>query len=87
MAKIIISKLMEKVQSVYKLTNLATMRAHELSQGSQKLVEAEPHAKLSTIALQEIMEGKIVCVEKGKDLDLEKNKKSRRGRKETNKAG
>lgn len=45
--------------SVYKLVILAARRALELGAGSEKLVDADPNAKLTSIALQEIIEDKI----------------------------
>lgn len=45
--------------SVYKLVILASRRALELGAGSEKLVDAEPNTKLTSIALKEIIEHKI----------------------------
>jgi len=45
--------------SIYKLVMLASKRAIELGSGSEKLVNANPNTKLTTIALQEIIENKI----------------------------
>jgi len=45
--------------SVYKLVILASRRAVELGTGSEKLVDAEPNTKLTSIALKEIIENKI----------------------------
>ena len=54
-----IDKLIAKTGSIYKLVILASRRAQELSGDSAKLVESPSGAKISSIALQEIMEGKI----------------------------
>ena len=51
--------LISKVGSLYKLVVLAFRRATELGDGAQKMVDAPPDAKVSNIALQEIIEGKI----------------------------
>ena len=67
MINIGVDELMKKTNSIYKLAILASRRAYELSQGSGKLVEAEPNAKLSTIALKEILSGKITYKEKAKE--------------------
>ncbi len=48
-----------KNNSVYKLTILAARRALELGAGSEKLVEAAPNEKLTTIAFREIEQDKI----------------------------
>jgi len=52
-------KLLASTQSVYKLCNIAALRAMELNAGMKKLVEADPKTKVTTIALQEIAEGKV----------------------------
>jgi DNA-directed RNA polymerase omega subunit len=45
--------------SVYKLVILAARRALEIAEGQPKLVESNPATKPSTIALQEIFEGRV----------------------------
>lgn len=45
--------------SVYKLVILASKRALEIAEGQPKLSQADPDTKPSTVALQEIAEGKI----------------------------
>ncbi len=67
MINIGVDELMKKTNSIFKLAILASRRAYELSQGSGKLVEIEPNAKISTIALQEILSGKITYKEKAKE--------------------
>ena len=54
-----VDDLMEKVGSIYKLCNLAAMRAMELNGGMKKLVDAEPKEKVTTIAIKEIAEDKV----------------------------
>lgn len=66
MINIGVDELMKKTNSIYKLAILASRRAYELSQGSGRLVEIDPNAKLSTIALQEILSGKITYKAKAK---------------------
>ena len=51
--------LLERTGSVYKLCNLAAMRAMELNSGLKKLVDAEPGEKVTTIAIREIAENKV----------------------------
>ena len=51
--------LLERTRSVYKLCNLAAMRAMELNSGLKKLVDAEPGEKVTTIAIREIAENKV----------------------------
>jgi DNA-directed RNA polymerase omega subunit len=50
---------MDEVGSIYKLCNLAAMRAMELNVGMKKLVEADPKEKVTTVAIKEIAEGKV----------------------------
>ena len=52
-------ELLEKTDSIYKLVILAAKRAVELNSGAGKLIEASPNIKLSTLALEEIRQGKI----------------------------
>jgi DNA-directed RNA polymerase subunit omega len=57
--------LLDKTGSVYKLVILASKRALELNEGSPKLVETSSK-KVTTIALDEIRDGKISMKEKKK---------------------
>jgi DNA-directed RNA polymerase omega subunit len=52
-------ELMEKIGSVYKLCNLAALRAMELNSGMKKLVDADPDEKLTTVAIKEIAADKV----------------------------
>ncbi|MCM8796529.1 MAG: DNA-directed RNA polymerase subunit omega [Candidatus Omnitrophica bacterium] len=55
-----LEKLLDKCSnSVYKLVNLASKRAIEISEGQPKLVEVGANVKSSTVALLEIAEGKV----------------------------
>ena len=54
-----VDDLMGKVGSIYKLCNLAAMRAMELNGGMKKLVDAEPKEKVTTTAIREIAEEKV----------------------------
>lgn len=62
-----IDELINKTGSVYKLVVLAARRAIELGDGAAKLVDAPLDAKVSTIALKEILEDKITIKDKDKD--------------------
>lgn len=53
-----VEELLDKTNSMYKLVILASKRALELNDGSPKLVETESR-KVSTVALEEIRQGKI----------------------------
>ena len=52
-------QLIEITGSIYKLCNLAAIRAMELNGGMKKLIDAEPNEKVTTIAIREIAEGKV----------------------------
>lgn len=53
-------ELLEKTDSsIYKLVILATKRALEIAEGAPKLIDVELDVKPTTVALREIMEGKI----------------------------
>lgn len=61
MAKQPLEKLLPKAgMSIYKLVRLAANRAVELSEGKPKMVEASLNEKETTIALEEILQGKVV---------------------------
>ncbi|MBF0216659.1 MAG: DNA-directed RNA polymerase subunit omega [Candidatus Omnitrophica bacterium] len=62
-----IEYLLQRVPSIFKLTNMASMRAMELNSGMKKLVESEPKTKCTTIAIKEILEGKVTLKEKKDD--------------------
>jgi len=49
--------------SIYKITLLAAKRAIELNNGAKKLIETDSK-KVSTIALEEIIQGKVKYKEK-----------------------
>lgn len=51
--------LIEQTGSIYKLCNIAALRAMELNAGMKRLVDAEPTDKVTSIALREIAEGKV----------------------------
>lgn len=60
MVYIELEKLLDKSNdSVYKLVILASKRALEIAEGQPKLVEARSSVKPSTVALQEIIEGRV----------------------------
>ncbi|MCK5451127.1 MAG: DNA-directed RNA polymerase subunit omega [Candidatus Omnitrophica bacterium] len=55
--------LIEKVGSLYKLCNLAAMRAMEINAGHKKLIETDPKEKVTTTAIREINAGKVFLKE------------------------
>ncbi|MFH1201466.1 MAG: DNA-directed RNA polymerase subunit omega [Candidatus Omnitrophota bacterium] len=55
-----LAKLLDKTdQSTYKLVVLAAKRGQAIAEGSPKLVEAGLEEKPSTVALREIVAGKV----------------------------
>jgi len=69
MAYMALENLLDKTEgSVYKLVVLASRRAMELAEGQPKLVDvADASLKPSIIALQEIMENRLLAKAKDKD--------------------
>ena len=61
MSYIPMGDLLKKVDSIYQLVVLASRRAIELSDGGERLVDISPRVKPSTVALEEIREGKVTC--------------------------
>lgn len=59
MSYIPIEDLLKKTDSIYKLVLLAARRAVEISETGQKLVDVSPKLKASTVALEEVREGKV----------------------------
>lgn len=59
MVYIKMEELMKRAGSRYKLVILASRRTLELNEGKEKLVDVPSGAKLATIAIKEIEEGKI----------------------------
>ena len=66
MYNIPMEKLLDKTGSVYKLVLLASKRAAELNSGAGKLIEASPNLKVTTLALEEIRQGKVEIKEDAK---------------------
>lgn len=58
--EITIEELQKKIGSIYKLVNLAAMRARDLNDGAPKLVDVDTKNPI-LIALAEIAEEKIRC--------------------------
>lgn len=58
MQQVPIDELLKRCPSIYKLVVVAAKRAKELSEGAPKLVETN-HKKVSSIALEEIRQGKV----------------------------
>ncbi|MGE4357617.1 MAG: DNA-directed RNA polymerase subunit omega [Candidatus Omnitrophota bacterium] len=58
MSYVPIEKVLKNVNSLYKAVNLASKRAIELNEGAPKLINVDSN-KLSTIALEEIIQGRV----------------------------
>ncbi len=57
-----VEKLLDKSNgSIYQLVNLAALRALEIAEGAPKLVSLNSGTKPTTIALEEIIAGKVEC--------------------------
>ena len=59
MRKVSRDTLLSRVGSIYKLCNLAALRAMELNSGMKKLIDADPKEKVTSIAIMEIAEDKV----------------------------
>ena len=59
MAQVPIEELLKRCGSVYRLVILAAKRAKEIAEGSPALVET-PQQKATSIALDEILQGKVL---------------------------
>ena len=60
MAQVAIEELLKRCGSVYKLVILAAKRAKEITEGSPALVERGQHNKVTSVALDEILQGKVL---------------------------
>ena len=60
MAQVAIEELLKRCGSVYKLVILAAKRAKEITEGSPALVERGSSNKVTSIALDEILQGKVL---------------------------
>lgn len=63
--------------SVYKLMRIASKRALEISETGAKMVEAPSNAKLTTVAFEEIRQGKVVEESVSKEFEPAPVKKSK----------
>ena len=76
MAQIPIEELLKRCGSIYKLVILAAKRAKEVAEGAPPLVETA-HRKVTSIALEEILQGKVLYKE---PEEAEAGKKGRGGK-------
>ena len=76
MAQVPIEELLKRCGSIYKLVILAAKRAKEVAEGSPPLVETA-HRKVTSIALEEILQGKVLYKE---PEEAESGKKGRGGK-------
>ena len=79
-----IDELLKQCSSIYKLVVIAAKRAKELSEGAQKLVESDLK-KVTSLALEEIRQGKVVC--EAQDHAEEKGPRKKERNKEKEPAG
>ena len=64
MAQVAIEELLKRCGSIYRLVILASKRAKEIAEGAPTLVET-PHRKVTSIALEEILQGKVLYKPEG----------------------
>ena len=81
-----IDELVKECHSIYKLVVMAARRAKDLSQGAPKLVQADLK-KVSSIALEEIRQGKVrLKPVEGEDDTVKKKSRAKPEKKEKAKA-
>jgi DNA-directed RNA polymerase subunit omega len=80
MAQVPIEDLLKRCGSVYRLVILAAKRAKELSEGSPPLIET-PHRKATSVALDEILNGKVLYKVDAADGEGRGAKRGRGGKK------
>lgn len=60
--------------SVYKLVRIASKRAQEISETGVRLIQIPLETKLTTVALEEIREAKVVEKDAAKDFEPKNGK-------------
>ena len=85
MGQVPIEELLKRCGSIYRLVILAAKRAKELAEGSPPLVESSSR-KPTTVALEEILHGKVLykgdeaperAAKKGRSARMKEEKKKR----------
>ena len=82
MAQVPIEELLKRCGSIYKAVILAAKRAKELADGAPPLVETA-HRKVTSIAIEEIVEGKVLY--KPDESEADGGKKGRKAKDEKKK--
>ena len=72
-----IDELIKKCHSVYKLVIVAVKRAKELAEGAPKLIQTD-YKKVTSIALEEIRQGKVVYQPADEDGEQPKSRTKER---------
>lgn len=85
MAHVAVEQLLKRCGSIYKLVILAAKRAKELAEGSPPLVDAASR-KVTTTALDEILQGKVVYQTQERGAGSEKRRRGARGKAEKRQA-
>lgn len=80
MAEPELADLLQRVGSTYKLVILAVLRAKEIAEGAVPLVGAD-HKKVTSIALEEIHQGKVFYKGTGAKMASTTKKAKKRGTK------
>ncbi|MBI2884591.1 MAG: DNA-directed RNA polymerase subunit omega [Candidatus Omnitrophica bacterium] len=74
--RIPMEELIKRCRTAYKLVVLASKRSQELNEGAPKLIEGGG-PKITTIALEEIRQGKVSCEVDGEAAEAESPKRKR----------
>ena len=85
MAQVAIEELLKRCGSIYRLVILAAKRAKEVAEGSPPLVEV-PSKKVTTIALEEIRQGRVLYKPLEDDAASRKKGRAAKGKEKAKRA-
>jgi DNA-directed RNA polymerase subunit omega len=85
MGHVAVEELLKRCGSIYKLVILAAKRAKELAEGAPPLVD-NASRKVTTTALEEILQGKVVYQPPEREAGSEKRGRGAKGKAEKRKA-
>ena len=85
MAQVPIEELLKQSGSLYKLVLLAAKRAKEVADGAPRLVESD-HRKVTSVALEEILQGKVLYKAPESEAGSGKHGRGSRAREEKKRA-
>lgn len=84
MTQLPIEELLKRCGSVYRLVILAARRAKEVAEGAPPLIET-PQRKVTSVALEEILQGKVLYKADEPEAGSGKNGRGAKGKREKTK--